>query len=302
MSEDIAPEKIAPAPFVSAPEETPKEIEVEIHKPKPVHSWREFLTELGTITLGICIALAGEQTLEWLHWRNQVREARAVIATEMTYNLVGAIARMRAIGCGEQRLDALSKILDEAARTGNLPAVGDIGGPPRHQWHSGAWESVVASQTATRFRPEQLAALASLYKSVQRADLNGTSETDAWSDLYAIVGPGRRLDPASETQLRQALSRARNMGRIMATVSLFVVIQAAAMDLPFSPAERQELARIKKRPLTEAPRQADDANTSAICGPIGTAPPNYGEAAESRTAALLSKGTMPLPDFSEGPP
>jgi hypothetical protein len=52
-----------------SPEETPP---VEIHKPKPVHNWREFLTELGTIVLGICIALGGEQALEWNHWRNQV--------------------------------------------------------------------------------------------------------------------------------------------------------------------------------------------------------------------------------------
>src|SRR5215475_11794644 len=73
----------------------PEEPPMEIHKPRPAHSWREFLTELGTIVLGICIALAGEQTIEWLHWRSEVEEAKAVIASEVTYNLVGAIAHIR---------------------------------------------------------------------------------------------------------------------------------------------------------------------------------------------------------------
>ena len=33
------------------PSPAPEELPMEIHKPKPVHSWREFLTEMGTITL-----------------------------------------------------------------------------------------------------------------------------------------------------------------------------------------------------------------------------------------------------------
>ena len=38
---------------------------MEIHKPKPVHSWRELLTELGIVVLGICIAISLEQFVEY---------------------------------------------------------------------------------------------------------------------------------------------------------------------------------------------------------------------------------------------
>jgi hypothetical protein len=41
-----------------------------IHKPKAVHSLREFLSEIGVIVVGIAIALGGEQVIEWLHWRS----------------------------------------------------------------------------------------------------------------------------------------------------------------------------------------------------------------------------------------
>jgi hypothetical protein len=43
----------------------PEEPPVEIHKPKPVHSWRELLTEIGVVVIGVCIALAAEQTVEY---------------------------------------------------------------------------------------------------------------------------------------------------------------------------------------------------------------------------------------------
>lgn len=285
----------------SAPQKA-EEAKMEIHKARPAHSWREFFTELGTIVLGILIALGGEEIVSRYHWRGQMREAETAIASEMTYNLVGAIARVRSLDCGEGRLDALSAILDEAGRTGSLPPVGLIGGPVRHGWRSGAWESVVASQTAAHFPPEQLAALASLYQRVQRAELYATRELEVWSDLYAMVGPGRRLDPASETELRTALSRARDAGRTLTTVSGFVLREAAALDLPFTAAERQELNRIRNRPLLEAPRQTDDASTSFICGPVGPVPAHYGEAPEGEIPLLANQFARHLPDFGTAAP
>ena len=30
---------------------------MEIHKPKPIHNWRDFIKEVGTIVLGVSIAL-----------------------------------------------------------------------------------------------------------------------------------------------------------------------------------------------------------------------------------------------------
>ena len=60
-----------------APEESP----MEFHKPKPIRNWREFLKEFGTIVLGVSVALAAEQAVEWWHWRGQVAETRTMIAS-----------------------------------------------------------------------------------------------------------------------------------------------------------------------------------------------------------------------------
>ncbi len=158
---------------------------MDLHKPKPWHNWRDFLKEFGTIVLGVCVALAAEQAVEAYHWGTQVREARALIATEMAHNVRQAIIRSRTELCGERRLDELAAILDTASRTGALLPVGDIGLPPRGYWYSGNWESVVASQTATHFPREQLANLARVYKSVERAESFNIMEREAWSSLYA---------------------------------------------------------------------------------------------------------------------
>jgi hypothetical protein len=276
---------------------------MEIHKPKPVHNWREFLKEYAIIVIGVLTALAAEQAVAAWHWRSQVQEARGVIASEMAYNLEGAIWRMRTINCVEQRLDALSKVLDKAARTGSLPPVGYIAQSPRHMWRSGAWDSVVASQTATHFPREKLADLGALYKIVQRIEEYTMPDVTAWSDLYAMVGPGRRLDSASEAGLRTALSRARNTGRTIANLSTFLITQAGAMDLPFTKSELEQITLAHTASLSQ-PGKAMDITAMAtsptlICQPIGAVPPNYGEGPVKTSPAFVSNAAKSIPDFGK---
>src|SRR5262245_23914814 len=105
-----------PTPELTPP--APEEPQMEIHKPKPVHSWRELLTEIGVVVIGVGIALGGEQTVEWLHWRAQVAEAKEVIAAELAHGVEGATIRLRVQPCLERRFDELAKILDTAAKNG----------------------------------------------------------------------------------------------------------------------------------------------------------------------------------------
>ena len=67
---------------------------MEIHKPKPIHSWREFLSEVGIIVIGVAIALAGEQTVEALHNHSRAAEARASVRQEIARNLANMNYRL----------------------------------------------------------------------------------------------------------------------------------------------------------------------------------------------------------------
>ena len=281
--------------------ETPPALEepkMEIHKPKPIRNLREFLKEVGIIVLGVCIALAAEQAAEWWGWRGKVAQAREVIASEMALNMVGAITRVRTESCMEQRLDALTDIVDAASRSGQLPPVGEIGQPPPRLWRSGAWESVVAAETATHFPRQQLADLGSLYQLVVFMESNTQLELQAWSNLHVMVGPGRRLDPASEADLRQALSLARGAGRAYTSQAITLLARTQAMRLPFSGGDLKLIADAKSVSLTmrtNAPAIPD--LTSAICGPIGAVPSRYGQSQFPLIPELSGRALKNLPDF-----
>jgi len=277
-----------PAP---TPEEPPP---VEIHKPKPVHNWREFLIELGTITLGVGIALAAEQAVEWYHWHNKVAEARAVIATELASSMGNAIERMMVERCGERRLDALEQILDGASRTGQLPPVGDVGMMPLRQWTSGAWDGVMASQTATHFPRQQLADLAIIYGFVRKADAFAEPEVASWTELSGMSGPGRRLDPVTEDRFRAALGHARYFNRTRAELGIVITSRMKNQDIVFS---KEDLAIIEA-----GKKRAAGPSNRYLCGPIGPAMPSYGQAPLSTTPTLAGQALKTLPDFAKAAP
>jgi hypothetical protein len=252
----------------AAPEPAPKEPDVEIHKPKPVHSWRELLTEIGVVVIGVCIALAAEQTVEFFHWRDQVRAARESIATEMAVSIGFGIERVRTEGCIEKRLDELGRILDAASRTGVLPPVGDIGTPHYRPFPSGAWNSVVASQVATHFSRPELAVLSSAYEQVALLGANNQAEILVWADLDAMAGPGRRLDPALDAALHAALSRARFYNRAMALVGGQLSNRARTMNLPLNMEEKKFIRDRLDASLGQDP----------MCRPIGPVAATYGQA------------------------
>jgi hypothetical protein len=60
---------------------------LDVHAPhSAVHGWRDFLTHLATITIGLFIALTLEAGVEALHHRHLVREARENIRLEINQN------------------------------------------------------------------------------------------------------------------------------------------------------------------------------------------------------------------------
>jgi hypothetical protein len=271
---------------------------MDIHKPKPVHNMRDFLKEVGIIVLSICIALTAEQAVEWVHWRAQVTEARGVIASEMAGNLRRAIRRMRTTTCTEHRLDELAAILDAAAKTGSLPPVGDIGIPPRDYWPHGAWESLVASQTATHFPRQQLADFTFAYNQIDRLEEYSPQEFATWNSLYAMVGPGRRLDPATEAKLRDALSQARSLNRVIGGISSQLVTVVSSLKLPFTPEHLKVIADAESGLL--AGGLTSNKLLVSICVPIGKPPAVYGQGALSAFTPQIEYAAKHLPDFGKG--
>ena len=79
----------------------------------------------------------------------------------------------------------------------------------------------MASQTAPHFPQEELARLSRAYSQEVDLSVDNRKELLAWANLSVMVGPGLRLDSASEAELRKALSQARYYNRIMTLAGLF---------------------------------------------------------------------------------
>ena len=110
---------------------------------------------------------------------------------------------------------------------------------------------MVSSQTASHFPRDELSALGGIYTQVQLLRVSNQEESLVWANLSPMIGPGRRLDPASETALRTALSQARYYNRIMALAGGQVANRIAAMHLPVSPSVQQRYDRNIHRPLSD---------------------------------------------------
>ena len=155
--------------------------------------------------------------------------------------------------------------------------MGDIHTPPRFTWTTGAWDSEVASQTATHFQRQQLVGIANSYKFVQRLEEFARPEIEIWNTLYTMSGPGRRLEPASEAELRKALSNARTTNLIYLGLSSRLIDSINSLHLPFSGEDLKSMAAASQ----PSPSQ---------CEPIGPVPAFYGQGIRFR--ATLSNGEV----------
>ncbi|THD51712.1 hypothetical protein [Phenylobacterium sp.] len=70
---------------------------MDIHKPKPWHSFREFLKEYGIIVLGVLTAIAFEQTVETIQ-----RQARGAVTA-----LKGGERTLQKIQAAERQFDGI---------------------------------------------------------------------------------------------------------------------------------------------------------------------------------------------------
>lgn len=194
---------------------TPEESAIDIHKPKPVHSLREFAGEIAIIVTGVLIALSLEQAVEAWHWRHQVEAAEVALGRELGQAYGQAADRIAMSDCVERRLDELAVIIDAAATTGRLPPIGRIAGPGLLPWTQGVWSSTLAGQTGEHLSVARRNAYSLTYYFVAGLGTANLVEFENWTKLYAVVGPGRAITADEVAQLRGTIGTARALNGLM---------------------------------------------------------------------------------------
>jgi len=139
---------------------------LEIHKPKPVHSWRDFLSEVGVVVIGIVIALSGEQILEAIHWKHKVEAAEQDLRTELADSLSYALEQQEMSKCVSDYLDVLQKAILRSD-TGTIKKLYEIGIPlDAHPWRSSSWTAALNGQIADHLSHDKVAAYSIAFRLV----------------------------------------------------------------------------------------------------------------------------------------
>ena len=172
---------------------------MEVHLPKPLHGWREFIGEIGVIVIGVLIALAADQIVERMSWKKHVREAKEDLHGELEVDLFNAQERVRLAPCIDRRLDQLEQIIDHPPATPwkLLPGHGVT---PLRIWSTSAWDSAVAADTVAHMNGRERAQYAGVYAFVHgmhpgagaRRDADLGADPGSWSRAFARRPRGPR--------------------------------------------------------------------------------------------------------------
>jgi hypothetical protein len=160
------------------------ETDMHLHRPKPLHGWREISLEVGVIVIGIVIAILLEQTVEVFHHAHQRSELTEALKKDGEVNrgyLAGDIVKAEAIA--DWAL-AQASALERAGPSGpvtlrRLPG-GFIGA-----LDAGVWPSAKASGTTNLLPSSAQNWLEYLH---QEYDETFTSSASAGGQLYLAYG------------------------------------------------------------------------------------------------------------------
>ena len=202
---------------------------MDLHKPKPWHGFREFLKEYVIIVVGVLTALAAEQGVEWLHWRQEVAETEDHLAAGIAPDLVNAVERVAIRPCLDARFEELATALQRSdpvwtgnvihdpgyRRNGVFPLV--IGSPGR-LWPHVAWDSALASGALTHMPRERVDLYADLYRMAEVGRDQQRAEAEANSPL-APLAFDRPLTVAERTAFLGHLAAAEEHSRAVFGVS-----------------------------------------------------------------------------------
>ncbi len=115
---------------------------MEIHPPhQSIHTWRDFLTHIAIITIGLFIALTLEAGVEALHHRHIVREARENIRKELELNHKAAqrdlVLLQQNVEREEANLAAIHKLSTHPAQfSGSVSNTMDFSSPDDAAWRT----------------------------------------------------------------------------------------------------------------------------------------------------------------------
>jgi hypothetical protein len=147
---------------------------MDIHPPhQPIHTWKDFLLHLLTITIGLFIALTLEASIESLHHRHLVRDARRNLRQEIQANHAQYAANVKRL---QDNRDQLNRDIVQLRqlRDGKVPERPNLSWI--WDWHSydeAAWNTAREGGAVPYMDADSISMYSSIY--AQQEYINATA-------------------------------------------------------------------------------------------------------------------------------
>jgi len=190
---------------------------MEVHA-KSVHSWRELLSEIGVIVIGVIIALTAEQLVEAIHWKHKVADAEVAMGQELSGDLAFAAGQLALKDCATKYLDRMEVAIRDH-RQDTFRALAAMAPPFRpHPWLAESWTAAIGSEIPDHISRDRLGAYALAFRRVAtQRDL----QFDMQDRIGEVVGAKDIESPTPEIAYAQlaALSKLKTKHLVMLQIA-----------------------------------------------------------------------------------
>lgn len=213
--------------------------------PKGIHSWSDFLKEVGTIVLGVAIALAAGEALDAYNWRHEVGIVEDSLDDELAGALFAAEERIKIADCQRLTLDRLDQLADDSRGTlvlRNDPVTRN------RVWGTSAWDAAVASGAIAHMPHDTRNDYAVLFSYVRLFGQLNLRQQELWATIAAYRRP-RPLTETSRERFVEAVSQLRSLTGTMNLAARRFVEAAKPLHIELAPEDAAALRQPLQCPM-----------------------------------------------------
>ena len=203
---------------------------------RPSSRWAKLAREIGIIVVGVLLALAAEQTVEAISWRQRADTAERVMSDELSRNLTFAAERGAMERCADRYLALLERAV-LASDTATIQRLAAMERPFRPRpWRTTSWDATLSTQVADHLDSERLGRYALVFTSIgaerDRQFAIAENFVEALSGRFAAAN-----DSASRQLQLIAIDKLRQDLRLSALIAQ-QLLDESREGLGVSPAQR----------------------------------------------------------------
>ncbi|HEX8302236.1 hypothetical protein [Sphingomonas sp.] len=179
----------------------------------------KFIREVGSVVLGVLIALGIGEIADWGRWQWRVAVGTEAMRAELAGNRFNFAERRVYQPCVIKRLAEIGGILAEARRTHLLPHIGGIGDPGRRPTDSSALDTATGEGVLLHMPREKAREYTANYRMGDYYDQETQAELAPWATLALLEGAPGPVDSDLLATLLDAWAQAKTRGRWLGLIA-----------------------------------------------------------------------------------